>query len=130
LPPSVIKKVQTATKPRRVRYGKAKGMRGQIWIANELARLLGIEWNQADDDSPIAVRPSGQHGQDLILRGLVKKALPFAIEAKWAESLILLLQFNKQYRIPVRGSSILLFITAKRSMSHKLYGLVHLYRVN
>lgn len=86
LPPSVIKKVETLRKPKTSKYGKAKGMRGQIWVANKIAELFGVEWRQDDDESLIAVRPSGQHGVDIILRGEIRKKVPFDIEVKWSES--------------------------------------------
>lgn len=86
LPDSLVKKVNTALKPRSARYGKQKGMAGQIWVADKLASLLGMEWEQSDDNSPIAVRPSGQHGCDIILRGKAYESIPFDIEVKWAES--------------------------------------------
>jgi len=86
LPASVVKKVTTATKPKSVKYGRAKGMRGQHWVANRFASILNIDWEQADDNSPIAVRPSGQHGSDIILRGEAYNRLPFDVECKWAES--------------------------------------------
>jgi hypothetical protein len=85
-PPSVVKKIENLEKPKSARYGKSKGMRGQQWVADKIAKIFNITWLQSDDDSPVAVRPSGQHGCDIILRGEVKKKLPFDIEVKWAES--------------------------------------------
>jgi hypothetical protein len=86
LPLSVTKKVQTASKPKSTSYGRAKGMRGQHWVAGKIGELLNMEWEQADDNSPIAVRPSGQHGCDIILRGEAYNQFPFDCEVKWSES--------------------------------------------
>ena len=86
IPPSLLKKVQTAKKPKSTAYGRAKGMRGQHWVAEKIGKLLNVEWEQSDDNSPIAVRPSGQHGCDIILRGKAYESFPFDCEVKWSES--------------------------------------------
>lgn len=87
LPPSVVKKVQTAVKPRSRRSHKQKGLNFQKIVCDKLAEYLKIQWDNQDDDSPIASRPSGQHGEDIILRGEAKKRLPFSFEVKNVESL-------------------------------------------
>ena len=89
LPESVVKKVNTARKPRRQSYGKQKGLNFQKIVCDKIANYLKIEWDNQDDDSPIASRPSGQQGEDIILRGEAKKRLPFSFEVKNVESLSL-----------------------------------------
>lgn len=87
LPPSVIKKVQTAMKPKSSRYGKNKGANFQKEIAQYIADLLEIEWDNQDDNSPIQARPMGQSGNDVILRGIALEQFNYAVECKAQESL-------------------------------------------
>ena len=87
LPTSVIRKVKTARKKKSARYGKNKGASYQKQVASRIATLLGLSWNNKDDESPIATRPMGMSGVDIILRGEAKKRFPFAIECKAVESL-------------------------------------------
>lgn len=83
----LINKLQRAFKRITVASAKQKGMNGQHWIADRIAEIFNIEWKQSDDQSLIAVRPSGQHGTDIILRGDMYKRFPWDVEAKWSESL-------------------------------------------
>lgn len=87
VPASLIKKVKTAQKPKSTRYGKNKGAGFQKQMAQVIADLLEMEWDNQDDDSPIATRSMGLNGVDIILRGEAKKRFPFDIECKAVESL-------------------------------------------
>ena len=87
LPPSVVKKVQTATKPRSSRYGKAKGMSTQTEVAEFVSELLDIPFNNQDDQSEIKTRSAGLSGTDLILTGQAFRRFPFDVEVKAVETL-------------------------------------------
>ena len=79
------KKFVKANKRIAIRSAKQKGMLLQHWVADKLANIFNIDWKQKDDQSLIAVRPGGQHGCDIILRGELYKAFPFDIECKSSE---------------------------------------------
>ena len=66
---------------------KAKGMGLQAWVCDRVARLLGVAWNNSDDESPVASRPSGQHGCDIILRGDARRRFPWDLECKAVKEL-------------------------------------------
>jgi hypothetical protein len=61
---------------------KAKGMDLQKWVCEKVAQLLGVRWDNRWDESPVASRPSGQHGCDVILRGGARKRFPWDLECK------------------------------------------------
>jgi hypothetical protein len=54
----------------------------QTWVCERVARLLGVKWRNSDDESPVASRPSGQHGCDIILRGEARRRFPWDLECK------------------------------------------------
>jgi hypothetical protein len=87
LPESVVKKVNTARKPRASRYGKQKGANTQLEVADYIANLLGIPWDNQDDQSEIKARSMGLSGVDIILTGSAYKRFPFDVEVKAVESL-------------------------------------------
>lgn len=86
-PASVVKKVQTACKPKAPRYGKAKGAKTQLEAAQWVADMFDVEWDNQDDNSLIQCRSMGLSGQDLILRGKVYEQFPFDVEVKAVENL-------------------------------------------
>lgn len=67
------------------RSAKQKGLNLQKWVCQKLADLIGIEYNQSDDQCEIHSRESGQHGTDIILRGKARELLPFSFECKNTE---------------------------------------------
>ena len=87
LPPSVVKKVQTATKPRSSRYGKDKGAQFQKDCADFIAKLFGLEWDNTDDHSPVKTRPMGSAGTDLIFQEPLLSLFPYDVECKNVENL-------------------------------------------
>ena len=89
LPPTnaTYKKIVRMSKTIKVSSARGKGMSFQKWICTELSKLLDLPYNQSDDESPIASRPSGGHATDIILRGKARKLFPFSIEAKAVENL-------------------------------------------
>lgn len=69
---------------------KAKGRNLQYWAAEQLAGVLGIEFNQQDDLCPVHSREMGQSGKDVYIRdkALVEK-FPFSVECKNTETISL-----------------------------------------
>jgi hypothetical protein len=57
-------------------------MEFQRWVCDKVAGLLGVSWGSLDDESPVASRPSGQHGCDIILRGEARRRFPWDLECK------------------------------------------------
>lgn len=82
---------------------KGKGRNLQQWVCKKLADLLGIEYNQQDDNCDIRSREMGQAGTDVILRGMAVENIPVAIECKSVESLDFLKSIN-QAKENVKGS--------------------------
>jgi hypothetical protein len=66
---------------------KAKGRNLQYWVCERIASLLGLEFNQGDDQCLIHSREMGQHGKDLIIRGEAYKRFSYSIECKNSEAL-------------------------------------------
>jgi hypothetical protein len=62
-------------------------MEFQSWVCNKVAGMLGVKWLNSDDESPVASRPSGQHGCDIILRGEARRRFPWDLECKAAKEL-------------------------------------------
>lgn len=87
VPASLRKKIEGANKRIKVSSARGKGMGFQKWICAQLSLLLNIPYNQSDDESLIASRPSGGHKTDIILRGRAKQVFPFSIEAKAQENM-------------------------------------------
>lgn len=81
---SILKKLNKERAITR-RSAKQKGLNLQKWACQKLADLIGIEYNQSDDQCEIHSRESGQHGRDIILRGTAKMRLPFSFECKNTE---------------------------------------------
>lgn len=87
VPQSVYKKVANARKPKSARYGKNKGANTQLEVADFIANLLGIPWDNQDDQSEIKARSMGLSGCDIILTGNAYKQFPFDVEVKAVETL-------------------------------------------
>jgi hypothetical protein len=66
---------------------KGKGYSLQVWVCDRVAKLFGVKWSNSDDESPVASRPMGQRGEDIILRGEVRNRFPFSIECKAVKEL-------------------------------------------
>ena len=87
LPSSIVKKVQNAGKKRNSRYSKGKGAFFQKEVADFLAGILGVHWDNTDDNSPINTRTMGSSGVDIIFHEPLYSQFPYDIECKNAESL-------------------------------------------
>lgn len=83
----VAKRIEKVGQKIKVSSAKGKGRNLQQKICRDIAKFLGIVYNQSDDDCAIHSREMGQHGQDIVLRGEAKRRFPYSIEAKSSESL-------------------------------------------
>jgi len=81
------KRVLRALNPIKISSRKGKARNLQMFICKEIADMLGINFNQQDDQCLIHSREMGQSGADIIVRGEAKKLFPFAIECKSSETL-------------------------------------------
>lgn len=83
----LIKKFQRAEKKIKVSSAKGKGRNLQYYICRRIAKIFGIEFNQADDNCLVHSREMGQHGTDVIVRGKLYSKFPYDIECKAHETL-------------------------------------------
>ena len=66
---------------------KAKGRRLQYWVAEKVATLLGVTFDQQDDTCPVHSREMGQKGADVYIRDMeLAKSFPYSIECKNTET--------------------------------------------
>lgn len=79
---SLKDKIQTSS-------AKAKGRNLQYWVCERIANIFNVKFKQKNDDSLIQSRPMGQSGEDIILRGELRKQFPYSIECKCCENLSL-----------------------------------------
>ena len=87
LPSTLKKKIEGLNKRIKPRSAKNKGASFQKWICGRVAVLLGIPFDNQDDQCEIHAREMGQSGNDVILRGSAYKNFLFDIECKNCESL-------------------------------------------
>jgi hypothetical protein len=66
---------------------KAKGRNLQKWVCEKLATLIGINYDQSDDQCMIHSREMGQRNVDIVLRDRAADLLPYSIECKNTEKL-------------------------------------------
>ena len=85
-----MKKLKNNMKTITVASRKGKGRNLQKFICQEIADLIGICYDQGDDNCLVHSREMGQHGTDIVLRGNALVEFPFSVEAKCSESLNLL----------------------------------------
>jgi len=91
----IIKRIQRVKKPIKIQSRKAKGRSFQKQIADDIANLLNIKYDQQDDNCLIHSREMGQSGTDIVLRNEAQTQFPFSIEVK-NQNYISLLQFINQ----------------------------------
>ncbi len=80
------KKLHRLTKRITISSAKGKGRELQKRTAERIAELIGIPFDQQDDESLIRYREMGQPGTDVVLRGKALLRFPFSIECKSTES--------------------------------------------
>ena len=78
----VLSKLAKSQKRITVHSAKAKGREFQMEICRKISSLLGIPYDQQDDNSLIQSRPMAQQGVDIILRGRARELFPFNVECK------------------------------------------------
>lgn len=67
---------------------KAKGRDLQYWVARQIGKLFGIEFNNQDDLCPIKSRGMGQSGNDVYLTDAeLFEKFPYAVECKNTETI-------------------------------------------
>jgi len=86
---SAKKKLVRALKPIKTSSAKGKGRDLQQWICRRISQIIGVPYDQSDDQCLIHSREMGQSGVDIILRGEALLRFPFSIESKSTESLSL-----------------------------------------
>jgi len=95
---------------------KAKGRNFQYWVANKIAELLGVNFNQQDDLCPIHSREMGQSGTDVYIRNKeLKEQFPYAIECKNTETVSLYKYIEQAKSNTESGEQWLLFHKKNRS---------------
>ena len=85
----LIEKFSQPKKRITISSAKDKGRNLQQWVCRRISQLIGVEYNQSDDNCLIHSREMGQAGTDIILRGFAGKEFPFAIECKSSEGMSL-----------------------------------------
>jgi len=125
IPATVYKKLERALAKQRITTAsaKAKGRKLQQLICSEIADSTGIPYTQSDDDCLIHSREMGQHGVDIILRGLARKLYPFSIECKATEKLSLG-DALKQAQTNVTGGTRPLVVFNNRSTPEPIVALL------
>jgi hypothetical protein len=83
----ILKKMHRALKPTKTSSRKAKGRSLQQWVCKAISRMIGIPYDQQDDNCEIHSREMGQSGVDIVLRGEARKLFKFDIECKNTEKL-------------------------------------------
>lgn len=69
---------------------KAKGRRLQYWVAEKVAQLLGVTFDQQDDLCPVHSREMSQSGDDVFIRDkALAEKFPYSIECKNTEKVSL-----------------------------------------
>jgi len=84
---SIIRKMKNNMKTIKISSRKGKGRSLQKYICREIGEMIGVPYDQEDDQCLIHSREIGQSGLDVILRGKAQKLFPFCIESKATESL-------------------------------------------
>jgi len=100
----LMKKLKNNMKTITVASRKGKGRGLQQFICREIAGLIGVHYDQGDDQCLIHSREMGQKGGDVILRGNALVEFPFSIEAKCSESLNLLDTYDQVQANVVKGT--------------------------
>lgn len=73
----------------RITHGSAKGKGRalQQWVCQRIAELVGVPYNQQDDECLIHSREMGQSGTDVVLRGIAAVRFPYSVECKSSEGM-------------------------------------------
>lgn len=100
----LMKKLGNNIKTISVASRKSKGRNLQKFICQEIADLIGIYYDQGDDQCLLHSREMGQKGTDIILRGNALAEFPFSVEAKCSESLNLLETYDQVQSNVMKGT--------------------------
>lgn len=80
------RKIERAGIPIKISSRKGKGRALQQKVCRDISSVIGIPYDQQDDECLIHSREMGQSGVDVILRGEAKGLFPYSIESKSAEA--------------------------------------------
>lgn len=83
----LLKKLESSLKQIKHSSGKGKGRNLQMWVCENVSRLIGIPYDQQDDQCLIHSREMGLSGVDVILRGEAQRRFPYNIECKNTENI-------------------------------------------
>lgn len=83
----LFRKLARYNTPIKPASAKSKGRNFQKWVCQKLADLLGVNYEQGNDDCPIHSREMGVNGTDIAIRGELRKVFPFDVECKASETL-------------------------------------------
>lgn len=118
--PDAIKlrrKLHRLSKRISVSSAKGKGRELQKWVAERISKLIGIPFDQQDDESLIRYREMGQPGTDVVLRDRALKAFPFSIECKSTESFELIKALEQARANQRKGTDWLVVHRSRRLAS-------------
>lgn len=82
---SLQKKMMDAGKRIAISSAKGKGRALQQWVCARIADMLGLPFDNQDDQCLIHSREMGQAGVDVILRGEAFTRFPYDVECKSTE---------------------------------------------
>jgi len=108
----IIKRLNSSEKRIKVSSCKGKGRGLQQEVCRRISNIIGIAFDNADDECAIHSREMGQSGVDVILRGEARKKFPFSIECKSVEQ-ISFRDFVNQAKANSKGGDWLLVIKTK-----------------
>jgi hypothetical protein len=100
----LMKKLKNNTKTISVASRKSKGRNLQKFVCQEIADLIGVYYDQGDDQCLLHSREMGQKGTDIVLRGNALAEFPFSVEAKCSEGLNLLETYNQVLSNVAKGT--------------------------
>lgn len=109
------KRLLKATKPIKVSSAKSKGRTLQYTVCEDIAELLGINFNQQDDNCLIHSREMGLNGTDVVLRGKAKELFPYSIECKACETLAIP-KWIEQAKSNIQDNTDWMLIVKKQSI--------------
>lgn len=115
----LAKKVEKARQKIKVSSAKGKGRNLQQKVCRDIAKFLGIVYNQSDEDCPIHSKEMGLAGVDIVIRGDARKRFPFSIECKNSEALDLVGTINQAKNNEADGTHWLI-VHKKKCLSNPI----------
>ena len=110
---SLMKKLKNNMKTITVASRKGKGRKLQQFICQEISELIGMYYDQGDDQCLIHSREMGISGTDVVLRGNALVEFPFSIECKSSESFSFMSTIEQAKQNTVQGTDWLIVYKKK-----------------